>query len=96
MGAALRWEYRREVPVGRERDAVETELAPDGWEPCGQWTYHLYGSGAVGSNAAPLIPVLVAGGIAGWAGVRKDLLDGTEDEAKGGTNGGAEARRGGG
>ncbi|MFC8830591.1 hypothetical protein ACFT9I_35285 [Streptomyces sp. NPDC057137] len=133
VGAALRWEYRREELVNRKRDAVESELAPDGWEPCGQWAYYLYvkrpkaasagpaatvatgpgtprwsvyfgkktralltvsvvsmvvlaflyGSGAVEFNLAIAIPIAVAAGIAARSGVRKDVVDGTEDEATG-------------
>ncbi|WP_405794400.1 hypothetical protein [Streptomyces sp. NBC_01506] len=134
VGAALRWEYRREVLIDRKRDVVESELAPDGWEPCGQWTYYLYlkrpkaasagpaatvatrpgtprfslyfgrktrvllavtavsvlilaflyGSGAVEFNLALFIPIAVAVGIAAQSGVRKDVVEGVEDEAKDG------------
>ncbi|WP_037732439.1 hypothetical protein [Streptomyces megasporus] len=38
----MRWEYRREI-IGREgHDASAARLAPDGWEPCGRWTYIAY------------------------------------------------------
>ncbi|GLY67450.1 hypothetical protein [Amycolatopsis taiwanensis] len=40
------WEYRREL-VGRktleaDATALEGELAPDGWEPCGVWVCYAY------------------------------------------------------
>ncbi|MDH6576212.1 hypothetical protein [Kitasatospora sp. MAP5-34] len=42
-GAALRWEYRREVANNaKERESVAAGLAPDGWEPCAQWLYFMY------------------------------------------------------
>ncbi|WP_330173445.1 hypothetical protein OG875_07555 [Streptomyces sp. NBC_01498] len=130
VGTALRWEYRREVLLDRERGAVEAELAPDGWEPCGRWTYYLYfkrpgaastgpaatvvapparprrgfytgrkarvllgtgavstalvalllGSGAVEFHAAVFVPAAVVGAIAAWAGLRRDIVNGTEDD----------------
>ncbi|MET9957066.1 hypothetical protein ABZ135_36700 [Streptomyces sp. NPDC006339] len=41
-GAALRWEYRREVlGVGRRARALD-ELSPEGWELCGEWLVYGY------------------------------------------------------
>lgn len=38
-----RWEYRRElITPGRTAAALETRLAPDGWEPCGTWVCYAY------------------------------------------------------
>jgi hypothetical protein len=38
-----RWEYRREVIVpAKGSAALEEELAPDGWEPCGTWVCYAY------------------------------------------------------
>ncbi|MGW0464380.1 hypothetical protein ACWDX6_03770 [Streptomyces sp. NPDC003027] len=41
-GAALRWEYRREVIKGRRRDQVLAALEPEGWELCGEWMMYGY------------------------------------------------------
>ncbi|KAA6219814.1 hypothetical protein [Streptomyces filamentosus] len=41
-GSALRWEYRREVIAGRRGPRVLDELAPEGWEPCGEWLVYGY------------------------------------------------------
>ncbi|QKW33885.1 hypothetical protein HUT06_07450 [Actinomadura sp. NAK00032] len=38
----LRWEYRRETALPRNRAAVAERLAPDGWEPCGSWFHFEY------------------------------------------------------
>lgn len=38
----LRWEYRRETVLPRNRAAVAERLAPDGWEPCGSWFHFEY------------------------------------------------------
>jgi hypothetical protein len=38
----LRWEYRRETVLPRNRAAVEERLAPEGWEPCGTWFHYEY------------------------------------------------------
>ncbi|MFA1548675.1 hypothetical protein [Actinomadura chokoriensis] len=38
----LRWEYRREIVLPRNRGAVAERLAPDGWEPCGSWFHFEY------------------------------------------------------
>lgn len=38
----LRWEYRREIVLPRDRGTVEERLAPDGWEPCGTWFHFQY------------------------------------------------------
>ncbi|GAB3426427.1 hypothetical protein [Flindersiella endophytica] len=38
-----RWEYRRElVRPHHSTSALEAELAPDGWEPCGTWVCYAY------------------------------------------------------
>ncbi|MEU9024853.1 hypothetical protein [Actinomadura sp. NPDC048394] len=37
-----RWEYRRETVLPGRRKAVEQRLAPDGWEPCGNWMQFEY------------------------------------------------------
>ncbi|GAA2466909.1 hypothetical protein [Streptomyces macrosporus] len=39
---AMRWEYRREIVSRKDHDEVAARLAPDGWEPCGRWTYITY------------------------------------------------------
>ncbi|WP_447036645.1 hypothetical protein [Streptomyces sp. DSM 118878] len=36
-----RWEYRREL-VTRGREGLDQRLAPDGWEPCGNWVAYAY------------------------------------------------------
>lgn len=41
-GAALRWEYRRELISGKRRDEVLDRLAPEGWEICGEWMLFAY------------------------------------------------------
>ncbi|MGW6566838.1 hypothetical protein [Streptomyces sp. NPDC054975] len=41
-GAALRWEYRRELISGNRRDAVLDRLTPEGWEMCGEWMLFAY------------------------------------------------------
>ncbi|MFE5793681.1 hypothetical protein ACFQ8C_14060 [Streptomyces sp. NPDC056503] len=41
-GAALRWEYRRELIGGKRRDGVLDRLTPEGWELCGEWTVFAY------------------------------------------------------
>ncbi|MGV9693257.1 hypothetical protein ACWDUX_29595 [Streptomyces sp. NPDC003444] len=41
-GAALAWEYRREVITDRRRAQVLEELEPEGWEPCGEWLTYGY------------------------------------------------------
>ncbi|GGL45563.1 hypothetical protein [Planomonospora parontospora] len=38
----LRWEYRRESALPAHHDALAERLAPDGWEPCGDWMYFQY------------------------------------------------------
>ncbi|GAA2383743.1 hypothetical protein GCM10010420_02320 [Streptomyces glaucosporus] len=38
----MRWEYRREIAGRGKHDEVAARLAPDGWEPCGRWTYIAY------------------------------------------------------
>ncbi|WP_405611852.1 hypothetical protein [Streptomyces sp. NBC_01508] len=67
VGAALRWEYRREVLIDRERDTVESELAPDGWEPCGQWTYYLYLKRPKAASAGPAATVATRPGTPRWS-----------------------------
>ncbi|MEU6878190.1 hypothetical protein [Streptomyces sp. NPDC046712] len=41
-GAALRWEYRRELISGKRRAEVLDRLTPEGWEMCGEWTVFAY------------------------------------------------------
>ncbi|MFD0147591.1 MULTISPECIES: hypothetical protein [unclassified Streptomyces] len=41
-GAALRWEYRRELINGKRRDPVLERLTPEGWELCGEWMLFAY------------------------------------------------------
>jgi hypothetical protein len=57
-GAAMRWEYRREMTHNAEaRRGVTAELAPDGWEPCGEWfatTYYKRPVAATSGAAAAL------------------------------------------
>ncbi|QDQ10844.1 hypothetical protein [Streptomyces spectabilis] len=36
-----RWEYRREL-VTRGREGLDERLAPDGWEPCGNWVVYAW------------------------------------------------------
>ncbi|MFF2188676.1 hypothetical protein [Streptomyces sp. NPDC058155] len=67
VGAALRWEYRREVLTGRGRGTVESELAPDGWEPCGQWTYYLYLKRPKAASAGPAATVATRPGTPRWS-----------------------------
>ncbi|MGW7433092.1 hypothetical protein ACWGIN_26550 [Streptomyces sp. NPDC054861] len=41
-GAALRWEYRRELISGKRRAEALDRLTPEGWEMCGEWTVYAY------------------------------------------------------
>ncbi|MEU9862227.1 hypothetical protein AB0D99_15270 [Streptomyces sp. NPDC047971] len=41
-GAALRWEYRRELISRKRRDEVLDRLTPEGWELCGEWMIFAY------------------------------------------------------
>ena len=42
-GTAMRWEYRRErADDAAERARRTAELAPEGWEPCGEWRATTY------------------------------------------------------
>ncbi len=51
---AMRWEYRREgAGSAKEREAVAAGLAPEGWEPCGQWMYFLYFKRPKAASAGP-------------------------------------------
>lgn len=52
-GSAMRWEYRREVVRRGEHDATAARLAPDGWEPCGRWTYIAYFKRPLAATAGP-------------------------------------------
>ncbi|GAA3931099.1 hypothetical protein GCM10022244_45000 [Streptomyces gulbargensis] len=52
-GAALRWEYRREVIAGRRRARVLDELLPEGWEPCGEWLVYGYFKRPRAATAGP-------------------------------------------
>lgn len=59
-GAALRWEYRREVLKGGRREQILGELEPEGWELCGEWMVYGYfkrpkaaSAGPAGSLTAP-------------------------------------------
>ncbi|WP_455356725.1 hypothetical protein [Streptomyces sp. SYSU K217416] len=52
-GAAMRWEYRREVTKVKDRDVVATGLAPEGWEVCGQWLYFQYFKRPKAASAGP-------------------------------------------
>ncbi|WP_329036060.1 hypothetical protein OIE71_24350 [Streptomyces sp. NBC_01725] len=67
VGATLRWEYRREVLTGRGRGTVEAELAPDGWEPCGQWTYYLYLKRPGAASTGPAATVTTRPGTPRWS-----------------------------
>ncbi|MEE1757027.1 hypothetical protein [Streptomyces sp. SP18CS02] len=52
-GAALRWEYRREaLPRGR-RSPVVGQLAPEGWELCGEWFFYGYFKRPKAADAGP-------------------------------------------
>jgi len=52
--AAMRWEYRREVASNaKERESVASGLAPDDWEPCGQWMYFMYFKRPIAASAGP-------------------------------------------
>ncbi|MEN8650721.1 hypothetical protein ABCR94_08830 [Streptomyces sp. 21So2-11] len=53
-GAAMRWEYRREVANNATGRADVTErLAPDGWEPCGHWLFLAYFKRPAAASAGP-------------------------------------------
>ncbi|HET6859272.1 MAG TPA: hypothetical protein VFH94_19565 [Streptomyces sp.] len=53
-GAAMRWEYRREVANNASGRADVTErLAPDGWEPCGHWLFLAYFKRPAAASAGP-------------------------------------------
>ncbi|MFB7865942.1 hypothetical protein [Streptomyces sp. NPDC056069] len=52
-GAALRWEYRREVITGRRRARVLGELSPEGWELCGEWLVYGYFKRPRAATAGP-------------------------------------------
>ncbi|MCP3816786.1 DUF2812 domain-containing protein [Streptomyces sp. A3M-1-3] len=52
-GAAMRWEYRREVTRIHDRSAVAADLAPEGWEVCGQWLYFQYFKRPKAASAGP-------------------------------------------
>ncbi|OAR22298.1 hypothetical protein A8W25_21755 [Streptomyces sp. ERV7] len=52
--AAMRWEYRREsANSAAERESVTAGLAPDGWEPCGQWMFFMYFKRPKAASAGP-------------------------------------------
>jgi hypothetical protein len=51
--SALRWEYRRDVVARRDRSRHAASLAPDGWEPCGHWTYLVYYKRPLAVTAGP-------------------------------------------
>jgi hypothetical protein len=52
-GAALRWEYRREIVRGRRREEVLARLAPEGWEMCGEWVFYAYFKRPKAASAGP-------------------------------------------
>jgi hypothetical protein len=52
-GTALRWEYRREIVGGRQREAVLGRLVPEGWEPCGEWFFYAYFKRPLAASAGP-------------------------------------------
>ncbi|MER5967159.1 hypothetical protein [Streptomyces sp. NPDC002057] len=52
-GAALRWEYRREVLKGGRRERVLAELEPEGWELCGEWAVYGYFKRPKAASAGP-------------------------------------------
>ncbi|MFI0984725.1 hypothetical protein [Streptomyces exfoliatus] len=52
-GAALRWEYRREVLKGGRRERVLGELEPEGWELCGEWMMYGYFKRPKAATAGP-------------------------------------------
>lgn len=53
-GAAMRWEYRREMTNNkRERTDIGWELAPDGWEPCGEWMFMTYFKRPLAASSGP-------------------------------------------
>ncbi|MFD0369267.1 hypothetical protein [Streptomyces sp. NPDC127114] len=52
-GAALRWEYRRELIGGRRRGKVLDELSPEGWELCGEWLVYGYFKRPKAATAGP-------------------------------------------
>ncbi|MFI8520522.1 hypothetical protein ACIGEZ_22230 [Streptomyces sp. NPDC085481] len=52
-GAALAWEYRREVISGRRRAKVLDELDPEGWELCGEWLVYGYFKRPKAATAGP-------------------------------------------
>ncbi|MGW0929761.1 hypothetical protein [Streptomyces sp. NPDC002644] len=49
----LRWEYRRDVVDRRDRSRHAASLAPDGWEPCGHWSYLAYYKRPLAVTAGP-------------------------------------------
>ncbi|MFJ7128451.1 hypothetical protein [Streptomyces sp. NPDC098101] len=52
-GAALAWEYRREVITDRRRARVLEELEPEGWELCGEWLAYGYFKRPKAATAGP-------------------------------------------
>ncbi|UYQ64590.1 hypothetical protein [Streptomyces peucetius] len=52
-GTALRWEYRREIVGGKQRDEVLGRLVPEGWEPCGEWFFYAYFKRPRAASAGP-------------------------------------------
>lgn len=49
----MSWEYRREHVKRRDREQKAAELAPEGWEPCGYWTYLAYYKRPRAADAGP-------------------------------------------
>ncbi|MEU0373225.1 hypothetical protein ABZ070_23745 [Streptomyces sp. NPDC006283] len=50
---ALRWEYRREIVNGKQRDKVLGRLTPEGWELCGEWFFYAYFKRPKAASAGP-------------------------------------------
>ncbi|NJP68179.1 hypothetical protein [Streptomyces spiramenti] len=52
-GAAMAWEYRREVVSRRRREERTALLAPEGWEPCGSWRFVTYYKRPLAASLGP-------------------------------------------
>ncbi|MFC8129331.1 DUF6223 family protein [Streptomyces sp. NPDC057302] len=47
-----RWEYRREL-VTRGREGIDEQLAPDGWEACGNWIVYAWFKRPLAASLGP-------------------------------------------
>ncbi|MGW7273509.1 hypothetical protein ACWGH5_23620 [Streptomyces sp. NPDC054864] len=47
-----RWEYRREL-VTRGREGLDERLAPEGWEPCGNWIVYAWFKRPLAASLGP-------------------------------------------